>query len=106
MLIVVSGKKKGTGISWLLFNDTQKYQTTDIYGDCRDKRYKHSSVKHLSDLLGAENYLVSADKYKGLGGQKTILEKAEKEAHRFAFKSAAEKAGVKETECSDRDFHQ
>lgn len=70
MLIVVSGKKKGTGISWLLFNDTQKYQTTDIYGDCRDKRYKHLSIKHLSDLLGAENYLVSADKYKGLGETK------------------------------------
>lgn len=71
---------------------------------CRDKRYKHLSIKHLSDLLGGENTLVSTGNSKGLG--ETILEKAQKEAHRFAFKSSADKkAEVKGTECSDSDFH-
>lgn len=42
----------------------------DIYRDCRDRRCKHLSVKHLSDLLAAENYLVSSDKSKGLGETK------------------------------------
>lgn len=73
---------------------------------CRYKRYKHLSIEHLSDLLGEENSLVSTDKSKGLGETKNKLEKAQKAAHRFVFKSsAAEKAEVKGTERSDSDFH-
>lgn len=38
---------------------------------CRYRRYKHLSIKHLSELLGGENSLVSTDKSKGLGETKT-----------------------------------
>lgn len=36
---------------------------------CRYKRYKHLSIKHLSDLLGGDNSLVSTGKSKGSGGK-------------------------------------
>lgn len=37
---------------------------------CRYRRYKHLSIKYLTELLGRENSLVSTDKSKGLGETK------------------------------------
>lgn len=41
---------------------------------CRYKRYKHLSIKYLSDLLGGENSSVSTDKSKGSGDKKSTGE--------------------------------
>lgn len=54
MFIAVSGKKKGKGTSWLLFNDTQKQHMVDIcYLDRLRFAFRYSAAKK-AEVKGTE----------------------------------------------------